>query len=148
MSKPPLILSPGVLLSNLRPLRIQNFRAKRRSSAFLLGKHMALKSLLVSRWHWLLLDGLETNRLVLWGSLISPDPVMRARWQLSYFSVSKMKLGQRSRSACLSARIRGIRICRESVTLAGDSQVFGLFWSMSLRKTLAWVLAWMVSFAK
>lgn len=59
-----------------------------------------------------------------------------------------MKLVQKSRSAFLSARICGIHICQESVTVAGDNHVFGLFWSVSLRKTLAWMLAWMVSFVK
>lgn len=28
-----------------------------------------------------------------------------------------------------------------------DNHVLGIFWSMSLRKTLVWVLVWIVSFA-
>lgn len=113
MSKPPLILSPGFLLSNTQSPSIQNFRASASTGAL----HFSLEESVGQQMASTLLGGLETNHLALQGSLISLDPVTHAWRQLSYFLVYKTKLGQRSRAAFLSARICGIHMCHESMTL-------------------------------
>lgn len=148
MSKPPLILSSGFLLTNVQPLRIQNFRASASTGAL----HFCLGN--TRRWRvcWSA-DSADSVRWVRNKPLCSAGKPNQSRPCNTcpvtvIFQRPRWSWGRGASQRFYQQGFAAFKYAESPMTLAGNNHVFGLFWSVSLRKTLAWVLAWMVSFVK